>query len=873
MQLNLLKAWSVLLSAVVAMLPAFGSAVAQTGTWQHPGVYVSQAQLDFVTAKVNAHVNPYYQEFLNAQASPYGGTSYTIQGPYAGGVNQCGSSSNPNNGCSAADSDSAAAYVQAVLWYITGNQTYANNAIAIMNTYAYNFKGYGGTTGGPVCPGASATCSNGPLQAGWDAAKWPRAAEIIRYGHGGSAGWLPADAAAFSNMLTNLYEPAIYAGSSSNGNWELAMIEGMMGIAVFNEDAALMQHAQTFWTQRVESYFYYQPVDGNTQPAFPPGRQGSTNWNGQTIFNASTSGVSQETCRDLGHTEYGISAAIAAAETDYIQTGHTANLYASQQERLIQAMNVNAGLELAHSTVAPPSFCTTAASPNTISLSNGPTYVIAYNEFHNRVNDPNMAAASGTTGVQGTSNTYQWIQNGVIPQTRPYDGGAHLTVFEPLTHYADASSATGNFALSSLPTSQTVTAGSNASYTITVTPSGSYAGNVALSVLSGLPTGAVSSFSPTMLSGGSGTSALTVTTSISTPIASSTLQISGTDGTLTNGTSITLNVTAASATITANNQTMVMGAAVPALTYTVSPSTVTFTTAPVCTTTGTSTSAAGTYPITCSGAVGTGYAFTYMSGTLTITSGSNPVPVVTSLTPPNVTASSGAVTVTVGGTGFVPGSVVNLNGASRTTTYISATKVMAALTASDVAGKGEDSVAVTNPAPGGGTSSVFTFAVDTAAGAQGSFNISATTIQAVAQGASVSVPVTFSGLNSSATEFAVCYNLPAGMTCSYSGGALVFKTTNATPKGPYQVLAVFTGTEQISALRGTSEVWYALGLVLVLGARRLRWRMGGQLLVLVICALMTAALAGCGGGSTSSGGTTPVTVSGQESIAFNLMVQ
>jgi hypothetical protein len=215
---------------------------------------------------------------------------------------------------------------------------------------------------------------------------------------------------------------------------------------------------------------------------------------------------------------------------------------------------------------------------------------------------------------------------------------------------------------------------------------------------------------------------------------------------------------------------------------------------------------------------------------------------------------------------------VNLNSVSHTTTYVSATKVMVALTANDVAGKGQNSVTVTNPAPGGGTSSVFTFAVDTAVGAQGAFSITANTTQAVTQGGSVSVPVTFTGLNSTATEFATCYNLPVGMTCSFGNGALVLNTTSATPKATYQVLAVFTGTEQVSTLRGTGGVWYAAGLLLLLGgARRLRRRMRGRLLVLMICALMVAGLAGCGGGSASSGGTT--SVQGQESIAFNLTVQ
>lgn len=58
-----------------------------------------------------------------AMASNYGSLSYVVQGPWPGGVNQCGSNSNPNNGCQDADDDSNAAYVQALLWYITGDQT------------------------------------------------------------------------------------------------------------------------------------------------------------------------------------------------------------------------------------------------------------------------------------------------------------------------------------------------------------------------------------------------------------------------------------------------------------------------------------------------------------------------------------------------------------------------------------------------------------------------------------------------------------------------------------------------------------------------------------------------------------------------------
>ncbi|MDX1901971.1 MAG: hypothetical protein SFW66_08225 [Gammaproteobacteria bacterium] len=432
---KILKLLSVLLFSSLNCSLAYA-----TAPWQHPGVLVNKAQLDFIKQQVNAHVQPYYQEFLNAQASSYGSKTYKIQGPYAGGVNQCGSYSNPNHGCSAANSDISAAYIQAILWYITGDKTYANNAIKIMNTYAYQFKGFAGYTPGYPCPTKGA-CTNGPLQAAWDSEKWPRAAEIIRYGNGGSAGWAAADITAFSNMLKNIYLPLIYKGSAGNGNWELSMIDGMMGIAVFNEDLALLKHAQAMWTQRVPAYYYNYTLDNplypNTHAPFPSGK--SASWNGQVIFNANTSGVTQETCRDLGHTEYGIAATINAAETDYIQGGTlTANLYTANgaQRRLVRSINLMAGLELAQSTTAPKSFCTGAG--NKITLSKNATYAIAYNHYHNRLKDPNMAASSGSTGLQGTSNTYQWIQKYLLPLKVPTDGGSHMAVFELLTHYGNA---------------------------------------------------------------------------------------------------------------------------------------------------------------------------------------------------------------------------------------------------------------------------------------------------------------------------------------------------------------------------------------------------------------------------------------------------
>ena len=167
--MSVIRRVSQLVAAVFLVLFAASTrCIAQAPpTFQHPGILVSQAQLDYIKVMVASHTEPFYSAYLKALNSNIGQLNYQIQGPPAGGIINCGPTSNPNIGCSAADNDSSAAYLQSLLWYITGNHQYAQNAINILNTYGYNLKGY--------------TNSNEPLQAAWDSEKFPRAAEIIRY--------------------------------------------------------------------------------------------------------------------------------------------------------------------------------------------------------------------------------------------------------------------------------------------------------------------------------------------------------------------------------------------------------------------------------------------------------------------------------------------------------------------------------------------------------------------------------------------------------------------------------------------------------------------------------------------------------------------
>lgn len=89
----------------------------------------------------------------------------------------------------------------------------------------------------------------------------------------------------------------------------------------------------------------------------------------------------------------------------------------------------------------------------------------------------------------------------------------------------------------------------------------------------------------------------------------------------------------------------------------------------------------------------------------------NPAPEVTSVTPGTVTVADAGGFVTVTGKGFVAKSSVTWNGTSRTTAFISKTQLNVTLLEADLTSAGSAQVAVTNPAPGGGTSATMALTI------------------------------------------------------------------------------------------------------------------------------------------------------------------
>ena len=78
------------------------------------------------------------------------------------------------------------------------------------------------------------------------------------------------------------------------------------------------------------------------------------------------------------------------------------------------------------------------------------------------------------------------------------------------------------------------------------------------------------------------------------------------------------------------------------------------------------------------------------------------IPAITQMTPNSAISGGSAFTLTIVGSNFAGTAVVNFNGTAQATTFVSATQVTAAISASEIANPATVPVTVTNPAVAGG---------------------------------------------------------------------------------------------------------------------------------------------------------------------------
>lgn len=371
-------------SAGAATSDGGGADGTSPGTFVHPGIVVNKGMLDYVKANITSE--PYKSALAKAAASPQGSKEYT---PRPRATVECGPYSQPDNGCTDETRDAAAAYTHALLWYYSGDVAHANKAIEILNAWSSTVQQH--------------TNSNAPLQAAWTAEVFPRAAEILRYSN---AGWSEEDAIRFGTMLKDVYLPRVIEGSPNNGNWELSMIEAVINIGIYNDDVPTFEKGISMWRQRTPAYLYLQ-ADG---PAPVPPPRGSRTGAALTAFwydqETLVDGLCQETCRDLGHVQYGLAALVNSGQTAGIQG---IDVLGEEATRITAAMEFHA--QFLNGAAVPGWLC--GGTLDVVAAY--PTWEVAYNAYAN---------------VRGTSLPRSLA---VVQRQRPSGMDRHMA-WETLTH-------------------------------------------------------------------------------------------------------------------------------------------------------------------------------------------------------------------------------------------------------------------------------------------------------------------------------------------------------------------------------------------------------------------------------------------------------
>jgi uncharacterized protein YjdB len=206
--------------AIMLMITKVCSSQSPT-TFKHPGIFSSQAQLDFIKSTVAANNgSPIVSGYQTLANDSKGSLSYNPE-PYAV-VAVVASGSGPEE--AAFRRDAHAAYIHAVKWVVTGNTAYRDKSIQILNAWSYAFQSMYCTD--PNKPNQTT------LEASWALPIWLAGAEIIKTYNGGSANWASADVSKFDSYVRKILT-YVNGQIASAPNWYISKGLSLMAAGVY----------------------------------------------------------------------------------------------------------------------------------------------------------------------------------------------------------------------------------------------------------------------------------------------------------------------------------------------------------------------------------------------------------------------------------------------------------------------------------------------------------------------------------------------------------------------------------------------------------------------------------------------------------------
>ena len=239
----------------------------------HPGGVHTQADFDRMAAKVAAGESPWIDSYNQLAAVAEAKTNWSWAP--AGQINRCGSGC--VNNFSRSQKDALAIYYNALRYWITGDENFANHAIQGMDAWSSTMtNGVGGD-------------SNWALGAGICGYEFAVAGEALH----GYSGWSQDSMNAYSNFLMLFYGGNHWFLVNHNGtcpshyrcNWDACNIASMMAIGVFCDRQDIFDEAVNYYEEGIGN--------GNiTRAAWYIHSDGSAQW--------------EESGRDQAHTGDGV---------------------------------------------------------------------------------------------------------------------------------------------------------------------------------------------------------------------------------------------------------------------------------------------------------------------------------------------------------------------------------------------------------------------------------------------------------------------------------------------------------------------------------------------------------------------------------------
>ncbi len=182
----------------------------------HPGTLNDLKQLTFIKEQIAAGREPWASEFEKMKKSNYGKLNYLEKMKQPPAVISSGFSGANAVGAFEEMRDATAAYAQALLWFFTGDRTYAVNAQKILETYAGTVVSHEG--------------ANWYLLVAWSGSIFPVAADLLR---ATDPEW--KNDRVVAKWFNDVFLPVLH-NRTSFGNREFAVINAMAAIGVYNED-------------------------------------------------------------------------------------------------------------------------------------------------------------------------------------------------------------------------------------------------------------------------------------------------------------------------------------------------------------------------------------------------------------------------------------------------------------------------------------------------------------------------------------------------------------------------------------------------------------------------------------------------------------